>query len=156
MAKHPWRGSSPPSSGAGASEMKLPGFRFHPTEELLEFYLKQVAHGLQHIHGHAQILHLWHQCATLGSSTSMATLAIDTRVRCPSPAPRRGGRAAPAPCRSPPPGSSPPPLRLPVETAAPAGDLPGRFRAGLACCTHPLLAVVDEVTMGRRCRRNGR
>ncbi|RLN12249.1 NAC domain-containing protein 67-like [Panicum miliaceum] len=34
------------SSGGGAAELDLPGFRFHPTEEeLLEFYLKQVAHG---------------------------------------------------------------------------------------------------------------
>ncbi|CAN6162631.1 unnamed protein product [Urochloa humidicola] len=34
------------SSTAGAAELELPGFRFHPTEEeLLEFYLKQVAHG---------------------------------------------------------------------------------------------------------------
>ena len=42
MAKHPWRGSSPPSSGAGASELKLPGFRFHPTEEeLLNYYLRK-------------------------------------------------------------------------------------------------------------------
>ncbi|XP_062229870.1 NAC domain-containing protein 22-like [Phragmites australis] len=30
----------------GAAELELPGFRFHPTEEeLLEFYLRQVAHG---------------------------------------------------------------------------------------------------------------
>ncbi|KAG0516316.1 hypothetical protein BDA96_10G351500 [Sorghum bicolor] len=34
------------SGGAGAAELELPGFRFHPTEEeLLEFYLKQVAYG---------------------------------------------------------------------------------------------------------------
>ncbi|CAD6335311.1 unnamed protein product [Miscanthus lutarioriparius] len=47
MAEQPRRGASPPSSGgAGAAELELPGFRFHPTEEeLLEFYLKQVAHG---------------------------------------------------------------------------------------------------------------
>ncbi|KAL6873548.1 hypothetical protein ACP4OV_013630 [Aristida adscensionis] len=32
--------------GGGAAELELPGFRFHPTEEeLLEFYLKQVAQG---------------------------------------------------------------------------------------------------------------
>jgi hypothetical protein len=36
--------SSPPVGGA--AELELPGFRFHPTEEeLLEFYLKQVAYG---------------------------------------------------------------------------------------------------------------
>ncbi|TKW23540.1 hypothetical protein SEVIR_4G298500v4 [Setaria viridis] len=34
------------SSVGGAAELELPGFRFHPTEEeLLEFYLKQVAYG---------------------------------------------------------------------------------------------------------------
>ncbi|CAN6206619.1 unnamed protein product [Urochloa humidicola] len=34
------------TAGGGAAELELPGFRFHPTEEeLLEFYLKQVAHG---------------------------------------------------------------------------------------------------------------
>ncbi|CAL4966296.1 unnamed protein product [Urochloa decumbens] len=38
--------SSTAGSGGGAAELELPGFRFHPTEEeLLEFYLKQVAHG---------------------------------------------------------------------------------------------------------------
>lgn len=38
--------SSSTSGGGGAAELELPGFRFHPTEEeLLEFYLKQVAHG---------------------------------------------------------------------------------------------------------------
>ncbi|KAK3131319.1 hypothetical protein QOZ80_6BG0504900 [Eleusine coracana subsp. coracana] len=32
--------------GTSTAELELPGFRFHPTEEeLLEFYLKQVAHG---------------------------------------------------------------------------------------------------------------
>jgi hypothetical protein len=47
MAEQQRRGASPPSSGgAGAAELELPGFRFHPTEEeLLEFYLTQVAHG---------------------------------------------------------------------------------------------------------------
>ncbi|CAD6338212.1 unnamed protein product [Miscanthus lutarioriparius] len=44
MAEQLRRGASPPSSGA--AELELPGFRFHPTEEeLLEFYLKQVAQG---------------------------------------------------------------------------------------------------------------
>ncbi|PUZ59018.1 hypothetical protein GQ55_4G007900 [Panicum hallii var. hallii] len=34
------------ASSGGAAELELPGFRFHPTEEeLLEFYLKQVAQG---------------------------------------------------------------------------------------------------------------
>ncbi|KAF8686876.1 hypothetical protein HU200_043381 [Digitaria exilis] len=40
------RGASSSSTTGGAAELELPGFRFHPTEEeLLEFYLKQVAHG---------------------------------------------------------------------------------------------------------------
>ncbi|CAN6192384.1 unnamed protein product [Urochloa humidicola] len=40
------RGASSTTAGSGAAELELPGFRFHPTEEeLLEFYLKQVAHG---------------------------------------------------------------------------------------------------------------
>ncbi|OEL27831.1 NAC domain-containing protein 35 [Dichanthelium oligosanthes] len=40
------RSASSGGGGCGAAELELPGFRFHPTEEeLLEFYLKQVAHG---------------------------------------------------------------------------------------------------------------
>jgi hypothetical protein len=46
------------------AELKLPGIRFHTTqEELLEFYLKQVAYRLRHIHGQARLLHLHgHAC----------------------------------------------------------------------------------------------
>ncbi|CAL5050251.1 unnamed protein product [Urochloa decumbens] len=40
------RCASSTGGSGGAAELELPGFRFHPTEEeLLEFYLKQVAHG---------------------------------------------------------------------------------------------------------------